>query len=147
MKTFVDYILPSYEDLKKRFPMLSAWVYADMQKFCTTPRCMLVVKNPREVVFTYYDLMFDMSLKDTLLDLRSAKLRPAIDLELIAFDKEFTDEVLDGPILAVGSMSPPTGGNSYFLQVIMEKKNRCLQMHHVVRQIKRTQRVLAVRES
>ena len=101
-KAVVEYIQPSYANLKAAFD----WINSDYQqaKFEPIDQCKGVLRDTCEVAFQYIHMGRDTSTEAVLAEMDRLGLRPALYEELLAFAKQFPNEQRQFPIVALGSI-------------------------------------------
>ena len=101
-KVDVTYVMPSYEELKRRFPGGVEVFFNGRYRFELTKECKHISRNPRKIKFVYIQ-MDAKSTKGLSARMEKQGLRPAILEELICFAKRYPDESLHKKIIADGS--------------------------------------------
>jgi hypothetical protein len=105
----IVYIQPTFEELKRRFPVYINPDYKG-KRFDPIERCKAVSKENREVAFEYVRLDRDASTDEVLAEMDRRGLRPALYEELLGFAEKYPDEQRKYPIVALGSEACVDGG-------------------------------------
>jgi hypothetical protein len=101
-RALVEYVQPSYADLKKAFD----WVYDGYKnaEFKAIDVCKDVSTENREIEFELVHLDKEMHTDAILAELDRLGFRPALYEELLGFAKQYPDEQRKYPIVALGSV-------------------------------------------
>lgn len=101
--TFISYVQPEFEELKRLFPAYVNPDYKRVERFDPIERSKAVSRVNREVAFEYVHMDRDASADEVLDEMDRKGLRPALYEELLGFAEKFPDEQLKFPIVALGS--------------------------------------------
>ena len=104
----VTYKMPSYEELKKRFPDYVSVIF-DGRPWEPIEACKHISREPRKIRFEYFQVD-QTSTEEVLAEMEKQGLRPALVEELICFAERYPDEQRNLWIVALGSSAMGRGG-------------------------------------
>lgn len=124
-KAFVTYAQPSYEDLQGQFDevqQILRYRRLDRARYCRD-----ISQNDRELIFEYFWLGHDATVKDLITKMNRYDIRPATFEEVVCFDKQYPEEKGKYSIVGLGSVTR-LNRRDHYPELKVSGGKRCLDV-------------------